>query len=620
MDVLTLCLMLWCLGSGTEANPTCSPPRMLIEDTKAARVLLPEHRAPVQILLGKQPDTVIAAGQTHLTLYDFQNPEKELVQRQVLWKVCTQNTDCNYNITVVKQKDEDNQVFVCGTNGKNTVCCIMNISEQSPVCMPSVELQGIRENIMTFIIKEGEQSALVESEGSADFYITHSGPQDYVGLYRFGRRRLRPIMRNEEQHYVGLVLSRQRDNPLQDKVYTFYKQRNRDKKLDSDMWIPFVSRVCMSDVGGPKNSLQFLWTSQINARLFCGNTDRRYHFSELVDVATVHADNWQDTKIYGLFINEWGMSAVCVYTVRDISNIFATSPFKVSSPDIPTDRPRTCVEDSTNISPADLGTIRNTFEVEQWVQPMHSQGPILINCHNYTRIHIDGSSQRTVLFLSLNNGGIHKVIQDENQTFIVNEVRPFTNRTHLLSVILHASSRKLYVNSRRELVQLNTANCAQYGNTCQDCVLSRDPYCGWNKTHCAPKTTATKQDMSGGTHAICGSQLIYLPDLGTNEDVISVSGPLGSQISIFCPVSSRHAQYTWNGGGSSTACSSLEERCLLLIDSMSPEKEGAYECVSEEEGYKKIMARYQVKMGNGAAGRQIHLTVWVCLVITSLFC
>ena len=48
-----------------------------------------------------------------------------------------------------------------------------------------------------------------------------------------------------EHYYVGLVLSRQEDNPMQDKVYAFYKEKNRDKGLDSEMWLPFVTQVCM---------------------------------------------------------------------------------------------------------------------------------------------------------------------------------------------------------------------------------------------------------------------------------------------------------------------------------------------------------------------------------------
>lgn len=54
--------------------------------------------------------------------------------------------------------------------------------------------------------------------------------------------------------------------------------------------------------------------------------------------------------------------------------------------------------------------------------------------------------------------------------------------------MLVSLQRKLYVNSRSELVQLDVANCAHYGDSCEECVLGRDPYCGWNGTHCTPET------------------------------------------------------------------------------------------------------------------------------------
>ncbi|XP_015224571.1 PREDICTED: semaphorin-7A-like, partial [Cyprinodon variegatus] len=106
------------------------------------------------------------------------------------------------------------------------------------------------------------------------------------------------------------------------------------------MWLPFVSQVCTADEGGPKNNLRFKWTSLMNARLYCGNPDSKQHFSELVDVAIVDAPRWQDTRVYGLFRNEWGMSAVCIYTIEDINNIFITSPFKGSKEDDAVDKKR----------------------------------------------------------------------------------------------------------------------------------------------------------------------------------------------------------------------------------------------------------------------------------------
>lgn len=49
---------------------------------------------------------------------------------------------------------------------------------------------------------------------------------------------------SSEQHYVGLMLSRQKDH-LQDKVYAFYNEKNRDTGLYSEVWLPFVTQVCM---------------------------------------------------------------------------------------------------------------------------------------------------------------------------------------------------------------------------------------------------------------------------------------------------------------------------------------------------------------------------------------
>lgn len=47
---------------------------------------------------------------------------------------------------------------------------------------------------------------------------------------------------------------------------------------------------------------------------------------------------------------------------------------------------------------------------------------------------------------------------------------------------------KLYVTTRRELAQLDVANCGSYTDSCEDCVLARDPYCGWDGAGCSRMT------------------------------------------------------------------------------------------------------------------------------------
>ncbi|MEQ2226690.1 hypothetical protein ILYODFUR_029933 [Ilyodon furcidens] len=170
------------------------------------------------------------------------------------------------------------------------------------------------------------------------------------------------------------------------------------------MWLPYVSQVCMADAGGPKKKLQLIWTSLMNARLYCGHPDRKQHFSELVDVATVHSDRWQDTRVYALFRNEWGISAVCVYTIGDIDNIFTNSPFSGSNADDDVDKQRKkCVPDSTKVAPEVLMKIEMVSEMKEWVLPEKKIGPVLFKHLNYTGIYVHAfrDNPHTVMFLSL---------------------------------------------------------------------------------------------------------------------------------------------------------------------------------------------------------------------------
>lgn len=116
-----------------------------------------------------------------------------------------------------------------------------------------------------------------------------------------------------------------------------------------------------------------------------------------------------------------------------------------------------------------------------------------------------------VILLSLcvtDSGGIHKVLSINNQAFVIAAYQPFPPRAHVLGAMLHPASvsdhasalhaascllrppclpqKKLHAYTNRELVQLDVARCSQYGDQCEDCVLARDPDCGWNGTHCTP--------------------------------------------------------------------------------------------------------------------------------------
>ncbi|XP_034072365.1 semaphorin-7A-like [Gymnodraco acuticeps] len=642
MLLLLFKLYLLCSRLHTLTEATSKPAARMtftLRETAMKRFPLLGHHVPAGIVLEKEPNTVISAEQKRLKSFNFQNPHETPVEIHVPWTECnksdpqqTVKADCSFNIYLV-QKMEANKLFLCGTDGKGTACCDMDLSEKTPRCMSSAKIQNIKKSIQGFIIKEGEPAALVESADS-NLYVTYSGSKGDVGIHRFGWNRVGPTMHDREQHYVGLVPSRRRDDPFQGKVFGFYKEKNKDPDLYSNMWIPFVTRVCMGDRGGPKNFLQFSWTSQMNARLFCGEPESRRHFSELVDVATVEKEQWEDTRVYALFRNEWGMSAVCVYTIKDIERIFTTSTFKGKVPQ--PGRSRACVQDSSAIHMDVLSKIKENSEMEEWVWPVNNSGPILFNHHNYTHIYVDDSQnnrsdKHTVLYLSLHKGDIHKVVQKETETFIIAEYQPFHHRHHVLTFLLHPPTMKLYLTSRTELVQLDVGNCAQYGDRCGDCVLSRDPYCGWNGSHCTPHTQDMLQDVSRADHNICvspgtfqHSQTVskYLP---ARDDVTkSIKLPLNSKYFLQCPVSSHQARYTWINLERNTSWSLEDSPGLLLIPRMSPEQEGRYRCVSEERGYTRVLADYTLQLESRAGVKtSTSLLLGLCVtaaLIQSLSC
>ncbi|XP_054892931.1 semaphorin-7A [Poeciliopsis prolifica] len=601
MFTLLLLLFSSCLNKASFHSP-----RMVFKYKEAPvkRFPLSEQNLPVQILSGEWPADVTSVEKNNLTFYNFSNTEQDPEAMTIQWKDCP-GEDCK--IAMVHQREAGKPLFVCTTKRRTTDCCDLD-SSGSPTCG---KIQYFRE----FNIKEGEKSVLDETDAKTDLYLTSSsGTDKYVGIYKFGSKRVIPANHENEQYYLGLVLSKREDEPLQNKVYSFYKQKNKDISPGTNMWLPFVSQVCTADMGGPKNNLQFSWTSLMNARLYCGNPGNKQHFFELVDVATVYSDHWQDTRVYALFRNEWGMSAVCIYTIGDIEKVFTRSPFIGS--DKNDEERKKCVPDSTKISTDILRRVEKVSEMKEWVKP--KLGPVLFNHHNYTRILVDASpeNQHTVMFLSLSNGAIHKALQMESHSFVIAEYQPFNHSAHILNLVLNPSTKKLYVNSQTELVQIDVGNCGQYGNNCQDCVLSRDPYCGWKKKQCTSETSGTLQDVIHGNHSIClEDQASSLPRLaeGTKSHVDNSMKKITvtSESSYFlrCPVSSHYAQYTWKTPEGSSSCNPKYDECLLLIDSMTSNHQGMYKCESEEMGYRKVLAKYELTPSS--AGRTFCPTVWI---------
>ncbi|XP_056126316.1 semaphorin-7A [Rhinichthys klamathensis goyatoka] len=510
------------------------------------------------------------------TLYSIK-PAQDFIPKLVNVSLCedesedSDNSKCPYRLSLLSQ-GADGNLFFCGSTCENTKCCNLTSSYSLTDCFKL-------ENYKPII---NEPSLLVDDM----LYFTTSE----MGLYRVNKDKNYNIWSQStqlEQKYLKLVAG---EGQHQDKVYSFFAEKHKSKDGESDQWIPRVSQSCKNDRGGRKGHLQNSWTSMIYARLFCG---RGYDFSQLIDVATLQTDDDDDIKIYALFRNYWNMSAVCVYNMTEISTIFTSSEFNSNS--VPAGhRPGACVADSAGLSSEVLKVMSGRPEMRDWVMP--ENGPLLFRHRHYTHIQVDREQHDTVLLLSLESGGVHKVL--EKPVFVIAEYLPFPHGTHITGMLLDTSEKRLFVSSSNEVVQIDLLACSVYGDECTDCLLSRDPYCGWNGLQC----TSTEKGRVKDPHD-CKMPLAEPSKTQFSAETPVVRVPASSRHFLVCPMTSHHASYHWHRGNTREECVRSDQGCLYLIDSMDASHEGSYTCVSSEDVYNRTVARYELGLSRSNARR-----------------
>ncbi|KAL4658783.1 semaphorin-7A-like isoform X1 [Arapaima gigas] len=510
----------------------------------------------IELIQGPHNRTVYAGGHGVVFYLDFETPNGLMEVSCV----------CEYDVTVLHKLPDAGILFICGTNGIS----------------PSLETGTYikyhsAEGIAPVSISERAPSLYIEDE----LYTTAKMYGKFAGIRRhFGKRgKIWPRLNSLEQRYVGLVVS-PRPNQIQDKVYAFLSQRTIDEHPEVDPWMPLVTQVCRWDCGGPKGILQQSWTSLLSARLSCGIPDRNLYFNQLLDITFLEGDIWRDSKVFALFSNGWGMTAVCIFTMGNIDLVFSSSRFKGHTGAFSSIRPGMCTEDSRHLPYSILKLMSDYPEMQDWVKPVNSSHPLLVSYQDYRHIRVDQvitwqGELYHVLLLTLDSGAVHKVLVDGGQPFIIAEMLPFATKTHIQSVLLQPDAKKMYVSSSSEVVELDLQNCKAFGQSCEDCILARDPYCGWDGIQCTAASSTAESSI-------------------VSRHVLEV--PPKSSVFLNCPMSSRYATYSWYYQGMEKSCLMAQDQCLFLIDSMTPEQAGTYHCMASEREYKRPLVQYELSI------------------------
>lgn len=520
-----------------------------------------------------------------------------------------QEGQCENVITVI-EKFQDS-LFVCGTNGRNPQCwkLFSSVNNQPHEIVESYEGTGISPFVHTHnsisLTAEGDlySAAPLDADGSSLQFRRKAGSRTNVWMYDNWV---------SEPTFISASWVKRREDPDNEKIYIFFREKNSDHNPEADQWISRVARVCKVDEGGSKRFFQNMWTSFLKARLVCGIPGESLYFNRLQDIHVMHAEDWEDTKVFALFTSSWNSTAVCIYSIKQIEEIFENSSFKGYDKEIPKPRPGTCVKNSKTLPLATVNIVKNYPEMTDWVQSMHQAAPFYISSNNYTKIAVDrvqavDDRMYNILLLATDSGKIHKVLEAGSEPFIISETQ-LSSCSTIQSIKLDSEKKKLVVGFSEKISVIDLQRCQEYNKSCADCVLARDPYCAWTKSGCTKTVPGAVdrgiQNVIDGNISVCPKSIEGKKQVNRTRRetappspvalTTTHSAPLGVPFYLSCPIDSYHAVYTWEHGGQSNPCLQMQSNCLHLIPAMTQENYGGYECVSKEKDYTKVVKTYQL--------------------------
>ncbi|XP_074510481.1 semaphorin-4A-like [Sebastes fasciatus] len=392
-------------------------------------------------------------------------------------------------------------------------------------------------------------------------------------------------------------------DPSDRKLYFFFSEIGTEFSYVDDLRIARVAQVCKDDVGGQR-TLQNKWTSFAKAPLLC-QFPKQLPFNVLQDVFTLlpgEGGNASDTLFYGVFTSQWSSgpeSAVCVFSLKDVRAAF-TGSYRTF--DMQTHQWSPIVGKLSYLGQCglDSATDSELAQVKKSFLTSDSVGgsPIVVSSgQQYShvtamRTQAADGKQHTVLFLLTESGFLHKVVLLDGGARVIEEIQVFTQPQLVRSIVLSSSKGVLYVGTSEGVTGVPVARCSIY-RSCSQCVLARDPLCGWSRT--ASICTRLDHSHHNMTQDLKDGNVVEQCRGETRaSQVTEVNVHLNTAVRLQCVKPSNLATLTWT----SPRFPHLPESLFI----QSPDGSlsflatfDTYRCEAEEDGYKEEVASYVVR-------------------------
>uniref|UniRef100_A0A665TPR3 Si:ch211-113g11.6 n=1 Tax=Echeneis naucrates TaxID=173247 RepID=A0A665TPR3_ECHNA len=516
--------------------------------------------------------------------------------------------ECDNFITVIQKVNDT--FIVCGTNAG------------SPRYV-SYPLQ-VNDTVLTDVQSNGQIAAAsdisppypsqrsISLPADGNLYSAMSSVRGHAGSIRrtFGTQKL---LKSENiwllnPHFAGaaIIPSSQK---FKEEIYFFFSELNKTARVDEEPYRARIGRICTVDEGGIKTLLADSWTTFMKARVMCGTGNTQQQYNNMRQAVVLTAQDKRAGVMYGLFSNAWGRTVICAYSVEDIDQAFSTSKLKGYSSPFIGSRPGMCVRKNSTAGGQNdiknLGVIRYYPEIEDVIRPVGVAPLDLPTDDQITHTVADivlavNDEHYSVLYLGTEQGKVLKVLHTSEGVFIISQYSLFHNEGPVLNMAIDSQKGHLYVGTAMEVQRLPLADCGRYGDTCRECILSRDPYCGWDRARrkCIAIPPGYNQRRTSPREVVVQSNTsVFLP----------------------CPVRSFHATYRWEKDNciKNYPCLFAGDFCVLgpIVD--TPLKEGVFRCMATEDGFKVEVISFRLVNNGRLLAASLASTLGPTLLLTA---
>ncbi|XP_054858682.1 semaphorin-7A [Eublepharis macularius] len=557
-------------------------PRIRASPAGEKRFLFTTKEEHVTLYHENGTSSVFVGAVNKLYYYNFETSESYVEPFNVTESKCRNSLYAQNYLTLVA--NYKGKMMVCGTNACSPTCWNWVDKKKEPgISAMGLAPYNLEQNSFVLFYGDNIYSPISKNGDKLIRFRRVQGPWALYSedsLWRNPKLIQGAIIKNEEAY--------------KDKIYLFFQEDNPEwpRKIGAPRHISRVAQLCAGDGGGPGALSSAKWSTFLKSTMHCFDQATDRHFNLIQDVFIVHSENWAETKIYGLFSNEWGYSAVCVYSVGDITKIFEMSPLLGFTGGFPAIRPGQCIKDGKETPAYTYKVAHSHPEMVRQVKP---EAILFHNKNHYQKVlvhPVQATDDRlyNVLYLTTENGTIHKIVNLRDGPINILEIQPFQTPAAIQSIVLDSTKNILLVASENEVVELPTAMCEVYKGNCASCVLARDPYCGWINGTCTSVYTTRKSSQSLSHDVSQNSCDAHSSDTGEARETSCEHVLPSSRYYLNCSLESHHATYAWFHKDKIVArCAHGVNPCTHFIDQISPESYGNYSCVSQEDWFKQTL-------------------------------